>query len=156
MSSSIRGTSSVAQGNAFFINIATLALTDMLKADGSTATVAGKAGKATGAFDGGAAGSVVLRDMGKTVRIPGQSFASTNVIQRVLRKVQYVDNLAMSGLTAGVPTNGFINYNEGVGGGTADADLTGFQSFYIEITPITATSGGVTNTGLPKFARLSL
>jgi hypothetical protein len=56
----------------------------------------------------------------------------------------------MSSLTAGVPTNGFIDYNEGVGGGAADTGLPGFQSFYIEITPISS------GTGVPKFARLSL
>ena len=147
MSSAGRTTSSVAQGNAFFINVVSLLANDMLKADGSTATVAGRA---TAAFTAGAVGTVVLRDMGKTVRIPPQSNAASNTVQRVLRKVQYVDNLAMSGLTAGVPTNGFINYNEGVGGGVADAGLTGFQSFYIEITPISS------GTGLPKFARLSI
>jgi hypothetical protein len=135
----------VAQGNTFYINIATLAATDLLKADGSTATIAGKSSWQTGA-----AGTVVLRDMGRTVRIPGQSFAAGNTVQRVLRKVQYVDNLAKSGLTAGVPTNGFINFNQGVGGGVADADLPGFQSFYIEITPISS------GTGVPKFARLAL
>jgi hypothetical protein len=143
MSSAGRTTSSVVQGNAFFINIATLVTSDLLKADGTTATIAGRAGWQTGA-----AGTVVLRDMGKTVRIPGNGQSGT--VQRVLRKVQYVDNFAMSALTAGVPTNGFINYNEGVGGGVADAGLTGFQSFYIEITPISS------GTGVPKFARLSL
>ena len=144
MSSAIRSTSSVSQGNAFFINVAVLADTDFLTANGVKANFTGAADIASA---GSGAGGVVLRDMGKTVRIPATN--PTGSYQRVLRKVQYVDTRYLTPLVAGAPAN-FINYNEGVGG-TPDAGLTGFQSFFIEITAVP--SGAVS---VPKFARLSV
>jgi len=145
MSSSIRATSNVAQGNAFFINVAALAATDLLTANGTAATFNGSANIVTA---GGSVGGVVLRDMGKTVRIPATN--ATGLYQRVLRKVQFVDPGALTPLVNGVPANGFVNYNEGVGG-ALDSGLTGFQSFFIEISAVP--SGAVS---VPKFARLSV
>ena len=144
MSSAVRATSNVAQGNAFFINVATLAAADILNAAGSTATFTGSA-----ALTGALAGSVVLRDLGKTVRIPGYAPVTGVTTQRILRKVQRVNTGAMTPLVNGVPAS-FVNFNEGVGG-TTDSGLSGFETFFIEISPV---SGA--NTGLPKFARLSV
>jgi hypothetical protein len=65
----------------------------------------------------------VLRDLGRTVRIPPTS--STSTYQETLREVQLVDSSAMTALVAGQPAS-FVNYNEGVGG-TA--------SFFVRIEP---------------------
>jgi len=145
MSSAVRATSNVAQGNAFFINVATLAAADLLNASGSSATFTGSA-----ALTNALAGSVVLRDMGKTVRIPGYAPVTGVTTQRILRKVQWVNpTVPPTALVNGRPAS-FVNYNEGVGG-TPDSGLSGFQSFFIEVSPVSGT-----NSGLPKFARLSL
>jgi len=147
MSSTVRATSSVRQGNGYFTNIATVATTDLLDATGAAATVGGPAGWQTGTI-----GTVVLRDMGKTVRVPATSNGYGNY-QRILRKVQRVDPSAQTS-TAFPVTNGFVGFNEGVGG-SADAgsgnNPSGFETFYIEI--------GATNAAAstpPKFVRCGL
>jgi hypothetical protein len=133
MSSVVRSPSTVNQGVAYLINVGTVANgTNTFDSTGATVTVVGLAASS-------AAGTLVVRDLGKTVRVPATSNgSSTN--QRLLRKVQRVDGGAATDATWPV-TNGFVGFNEGVGGSTSD-----YASFYIEL-------GGVGDT-LPKFARL--
>lgn len=137
----------VAQGNSFFINVrnivtvvgtaTNLALSGpvALNADGTAATVPtwtitgnGSAGTANGTFV--AAGAAVLRDLGKTINIPGNLASGT--LQQKLRLVQLVDQRAMTTpLVAGMPTS-FVGYNEGAGPAN--------NVFYIAIEP-NATNG---------------
>jgi hypothetical protein len=137
--------STVAQGNAFFINIVAITTADLLDVNGSTTSVTGPAGWQSGG--GAAAGQVVLRDLGKTVRIPATNAYGS--YQRMLRKVQKVDTPALTSSAFPV-TNGFVGFNEGVGG-SADAgsgtNPSGFETFYIEI----GTDG---QNPSPKFVRL--
>jgi hypothetical protein len=129
--------STVVQGNAFFINIAAITAADLLDQDGVQTSVGGPAGWQTGAL-----GAVVLRDLGKTVRIPATNAYGS--YQRVLRKVQRVDTPALTSSAFPV-TNGFVDFNEGVGGAAAD-----YESFYINVTPAAASGNGTQ----PKFVRL--
>ena len=118
-----------------YVNIIALGATtsaDTFDATGATVTVVGLGASSS-------SGTLVVRDLGKTVRVPGTSNGSSSY-QRILRKVQRVDANAATEATWPV-TNGFVGFNDGVGGSTAD-----YASFYIEM-------GGVSNT-LPKFARL--
>jgi hypothetical protein len=148
MSSTVRATSSVRQGNTYFTNIATVATTDLLDATGATTVVVNNAG----AWQTGTIGTVVLRDLGKTVRVPATSNGSGNY-QRILRKVQRVDVGAQTS-TAFPVSNGFVGFNEGVGG-AADAgsgnNPSGFETFYIQIGATTAAASTP-----PKFVRCGL
>jgi hypothetical protein len=79
MSSSISTLASLSR-DAFFINVQVVATTDFLSATGSTFSPAPTANTAIG--------SVLLRDMGKTIRTPAQGPTSGN--QLILRKVVVV------------------------------------------------------------------
>jgi hypothetical protein len=129
---------SASQGRNFYINILTLAATDLLDANGAQATISNN----VGGWQTGTIGNVVLRDMGKTVRIPANN--ATGSAQRVLRKVQRVDTACLTSSAFPV-TNGFVGFNEGVGGASTD-----YESFYINITPAAASGNGTQ----PKFVRL--
>ena len=152
MTSVLRSTDNVKQGSAFYINI--LRVSDWMIRD--------EKGESLNGSDyinwpvgfprdqGWPPGSLVLRDMGKTIRLPVQGLKSKNDCQRILRKVQYIDNTAS---TVPVPPPNYVNYNEGVAGNSKG----NFISFYIEL------SGTATNNGnfgpeenCGRFARLAL
>jgi len=141
MSAAARGLSTTVQGNSFFINITSFTPgVDSLDATGAVTAVTGLQGVQ-------AAGALVLRDMGRTIRVPGGQSASASNVQRVLRKVQRFDAGA---LTAGPfpVTNGFVGFNEGVGGAADGASTVGYETFFIEVTPESANA--------TRFARIML
>ena len=126
----------VAQGNAFYVNVADVTKANILTATGAEATswpdVLGTAGTTAAA-----AGALVVRDLGKTVRFPGTAGGTTR--QEVLRKVELVDTAALTGLTSGVAANGFVGFNEGSGPVAENV-------FYIAVKP--------NATNAVKFAKL--
>jgi len=135
MSSLTRDVAAAKQGNNYFINVV-----EVIPGT-HTFDVTGAAAPVTGLQGHQAAGALILRDMGKTVRVPGTYNSGTNT-QRILRKVQRFDGSAAS--TASWPvTNGFVGFNDGVGGAAADS-VAGYETFYIEVSGV----------GAPKFARL--
>ena len=134
---------STSQGSRFYVNLAQIAAgTDTFDSAGNAITVTGVATTTT-------IGQLVVRDLGKTVRVPGTSNGS-GTAQRILRKVQRVDSNASTDASWPV-TNGFVGFNEGVSG-AADSgsgnNPTGFGTFYIEV-------GGVT-TGTVKWASVNV
>jgi len=135
---SATGLASTTQGSSFFINVASINNgTDTLDATGAAVVIAGM----PGTF---AAGALVVRSLGKTVRVPGQGNGNSTA-QRILRKVQRFDPGADTAASWPV-TNGFVGFNDGVGG--IDSGVVGgYETFYIEA------SGAV--SGSAKFARLS-
>jgi len=135
---SARGLSNTLQGNSFFINITAFTPgVDSLDSTGTATAVTGLQGVQ-------AAGALVLRDMGKTIRVPGQSNSGTS--QRILRKVQRFDGGADTTGTFPV-TNGFVGFNAGVGGAADAAGAGGYETFYVELSGF--------NGSTTRFARLS-
>lgn len=136
--SAARSLRSTVQGNSFFINITAFTPgVDSLDATGTAVAVAGLQGAQ-------AAGALVLRDMGKTVRVPATS--SSGSTQRILRKVQRFDGGADTTGTFPV-TNGFVGFNEGVGGAADSSTATGYETFYVELSGF--------NGSTTRFARLA-
>jgi len=135
---SARGLSNTLQGNSFFINITSFTPgVDSLDATGTATAVTGLQGVQE-------AGALVLRDMGKTVRVPATSSSGTT--QRILRKVQRFDGGADT--TGAFPvTNGFVGFNEGVGGAADSASAGGYETFYVELSGF--------NGSTTRFARLA-
>ena len=134
------GLANVNQGSAFYINVVATAATDAYDATGAAAA----GSSVTGALTAAAAGAVLVRDMGKTIRIAAQGatnhYGSVSVAQ-VLRKVQLVRATVDSDMPgANVPLSSFIGLNEGVSGTAANA----FETFYIQLSPVS------------KWARLAL
>ena len=126
-----RSLANVRQGSAFYVNIVAVTLADTYLADGTAAT-----GTNFGAL--GAAGTVLLRDMGKTVRVAAQSNTShiaSAPISLVLRKVQIVRPVVASTMSATTtaPLSSFVGLNEGVSGNAANS----FETFYIQVSPVT-------------------
>ncbi len=137
MSSVNRGLKNTEQGNAYFINMIATTSNDFRDMTGAPLDPL-PSGVGNGTFSQGA---IMLRDLGKTVRIPGNRSTSNNNQQRILRLVQRVDVAAQSL----VNSDSFINYNEGVGG-KADDGINGFETFYIDLI----------GTGAPKWVRISV
>ena len=132
------------QGSKFFVNIGSVTVN--VDTFDSTGAVTSPTGFPSGAQT---IGQLVVRDMGKTVRVPATSNGN-NTTQRILRKVQRIDSIASTDATWPV-TNGFVGFNAGVGGAADSGSGTnpsGFQTFYIEV-------GGVT-TGTVKWASLAM
>jgi hypothetical protein len=115
----------VAQGNAFYINVAAVKNLNILTATGAAATNVPVAVAALDATTGVLAGGLVVRDLGKTVRFPGS--AGGGVLQQVLRKVELIDTGALTPLVDGLPAS-FVNFNEGSGN-------TARNVFYIAVKP---------------------
>ncbi len=137
---SATGLASTNQGSSFFINVASVQTgVDTLDATGTAITPAGM----SGAY---AAGALVVRSLGKTIRVPAQG--STGTSQRILRKVQRFDPTCDTTVSAFPVTNGFVGFNEGVGGAD-NGVVSGYETFYIEA------SGGIASGAVAKFARLS-
>jgi hypothetical protein len=135
MSSVSRAPANVYQGDAFFVNLNTFTPElHTLDASGNPVEVAGVnyGVSGNGTYS---AGSLFLRDMGKTIRVPGQTTdAVFNGNQRLLRKVQVVGR----GTTGPFPvTNHFINFTEGVSG-SADvfqgALPSGYATFFVDLS----------------------
>jgi hypothetical protein len=137
------GFQNTSQGGAFFVNLTSfVASQHAFDASGNNVEVAGVNGTSY------AAGELLVRDLGKTIRVPGQTIDAVWTGRlRTLRKVQIVGQANQVGFPV---TNHFIGYNEGVSGG---ADVfqgtlpSGFATFYVDF------SGQ--NSGV-RFARLSV
>jgi hypothetical protein len=135
------GLSNVNQGSAFYINVVATAATDAYDATGAAAA----ASSSTVALTAAAAGSVLVRDMGKTVRIAAHGATShygSVSVALVLRKVQLVRGGPVDSNMgdANVPLSSFVGLNEGVAGTAANS----FETFFIQLSPAS------------KWARLSL
>jgi hypothetical protein len=106
--SSVQTQKSQVPANKLYVNIVNIA-TQIVKTDLSVVSWAGSVGTT--------AGSVVLRDMGKTVYLPDPTTASSaNAQSTILRKVQWV------------PTGTYGVY--GTGAGTGDAAAGGREEYY--------------------------
>ena len=134
MSSATRSSANTEQGNRFFINVAAV----------TAAAGSGHVYDATGAqvalvntaLSAVAAGGVLVRDMGKTVRIAAQgatAHAASVSVAQVLRKVQLVRGGPVDSNMgdANVALSSFIGLNEGVSGNAANS----FETFYIQLSP---------------------
>jgi hypothetical protein len=127
--SSYFGVANVEQGNAFFVNIATLSAGDFLAADGTGLSLEPVLNAL--ALGSPTIGTVTVRDMGKTIRL------GTGATQKTLRLVQRVDSAAAG-------TN-----NDGVGGVSTATGSNGYETFYINLYPTIPSS-------TVKWVRLSL
>jgi len=148
MSSINRGPKNTEQGNAYFINILATIGGDFRDSTGATLNPLPQGIiNATGGDGIFSAGGLMLRDLGKTIRIPGNGNSSTSQsnYQRTLRLVQRV---APECQTA-VNTGSFVNFNEGVGGKSADG-INGYDTFYIELNGSSTLSSGF------KWARITV
>ena len=136
MSSVTRSAANIEQGNKFFTNIAAV----------TAAAGSGNVYDATGAqvalsstsLSSAAVGTVVVRDMGKTIRVAAQgadNHAASVKISMVLRKVQLVRATVASTMSATttVPLSTFVGLNDGVSGNAANS----FETFYIQVSPVT-------------------
>lgn len=145
MSSVARSPQNTSQGDAYFVNITNLeASSHVLDACGNSVEVAGV--DYNNIYP---PGTLFLRDMGKTIRVPGQTLDTVWIGHaRTLRKVQLVGTNPTHNFPV---TNGFTNYNEGVSG-IQDARTgslpSGYATFYIDLA----------DRGEPavRFARLSV
>jgi len=136
MSSANRSVANTERGSQYYVNIATLGSTT--SADTYDATGAVISGGAV--TDGMTVGQCLVRDMGKTLRVP----INTSVINtagttkyRVLRKVQLVSAASMdyaSTNSGNSNTDGVLNT-----AGSSNKLLAG-GTFYIELSP-TAVAG---------------
>jgi len=145
MSSVARAPQNTSQGDAFFVNLTPFVPSQhTLDASGNAVEVAGINYTTTYA-----AGALFLRDMGKTIRVPGQTIdAVWSGRLRTLRKVQVVGNANQVGFPV---TNHFINYNEGVAGSQdvfQGALPSGYATFYVDLAG--------QQDPIVRFARLSV
>jgi hypothetical protein len=147
MSSVSRSPQNTSQGDAFFVNITNFVPSvHTLDASGNPVEVDGIEYNSTYA-----PGAMFLRDMGKTIRVPGQTIdAVWSGRMRTLRKVQFVGQASQVGFPV---TNGFGNYNEGVSGSqdTFQGTLpSGYATFYVDLN-------NQNDSGpIVRFARLSV
>lgn len=136
MSSATRSAANTEQGNRFFINVAAVTSAagsgHVYNATGAQVALVGTAQLAANP------GAVLVRDMGKTIRIAAQgatAHAASVSVAQVLRKVQLVRATVDSEMgSANVPLSSFIGLNEGVSG---NADNS-FETFYIQLSPTSA------------------
>jgi hypothetical protein len=145
MSSVARAPQNTSQGDAFFVNLTSFVPSaSTLDASGNPVEVAGIDYTQTYA-----PGSLFLRDMGKTIRVPGQTIDAVWTGRlRTLRKVQVVGQANQVGFPV---TNYFINYNEGVSGSPdvfQGALPSGYATFYVDLAG--------QNDPVVRFARLSV
>lgn len=148
MSSITRSPQSTSQGDAFFVNITNFVPTNhTLDASGNPVVVDG-----IDYANVYAPGAMFLRDMGKTIRVPGQTLNAVWAGRlRTLRKVQFVATANQVGFPV---TNGFVGYNEGVSGAQdiyQGSLPSGYATFYVDLND-------QNNNGQPiaRFARLSV
>jgi hypothetical protein len=149
MSSVARAPSYTSQGDAYFVNVTPFSPNyHALDASGNEVVVDG-----IDYSTSYPAGSMFLRDMGKTIRVPGQTIdAVWSGRLRTLRKVQVVGQPNQVGFPV---TNGFVDYNEGVSG-AQDVFVgplpSGYATFYIDLNDQNDTP----NRPKARFARISV
>lgn len=111
------------QGSAFYVNINTVLPTNAL--DETGAAISPPLTRLSGG-----PGSILLRDMGRTIRVSTASsnYAATPSVNLVLRKVQIVEQSPIASSMPGnnAPINNFVGFNEGVGS----------DAFYIQLSPV--------------------
>ena len=113
------GFRNTSQGGAFYVNITPFwAQMHTLDASGNAVEVPGvQYWISPGNSYAYPSGSLFLRDLGQTIRVPGQTGdAVWSGRLRSLRKVQLVGQASQVGFPV---TNGFVDYNEGVAGAYA-------------------------------------
>jgi len=136
MTSVLRTSANTERGTQFYVNADTITYSDCFDANG-TALASG------GTTNSLAVGLCLVRDMGKTLRVPVNTLSSTVSGQtkyRVLRKVQFVDAASMdyaSTNSGNSNTDGVINSS-----GATNKLLAG-GCFYIEISPARAAGTAV-------------
>lgn len=96
MSSVVSSVASPAHGARFFVSLASSS--NIYTADGTTASAQGV--------------GVIVRDMGKTIRVPGSS-GVTGTSQRILRKVSKITRGAQTLVTASTPVSNFVGFSQG-------------------------------------------
>ena len=137
------------RGTQFYINILALGSTtssDTFDATGARIT----SGAVT---DGAAIGAVLVRDMGKTLRVPintGVTNTAGTTKYRVLRKVQLVSAASMDVAS----TNGGNSNTDGVYSGSDNKLGTG-AVFYIELGGNTVGGGVVVGLGGARWASVN-
>ena len=147
--SSLRVKASTERGTQFFTNIATIVVADRFDANG-TALSGGSANTAAHGTST-TVGGVIVRDMGKVLRVPINSLSSTvsGTKYRVLRKVQLLDVSSMSlASTVGGNSN-----TDGIA--TLDAATSGLLAggcFYIQVGGTAADGTAYTS----RWANLNL
>jgi hypothetical protein len=129
----LRTTANTERGTQFYINTDTITYADCFDVNG-TALASGGATNSLGV------GLCLLRDMGKTLRLPNNTLSSTgaNTKYRLLRKVQFVDLASMDLLTV---TNG--NQEGVINTSGATHKLGAGGTFYIELSPARAAGTAV-------------
>ena len=147
--SGLRVKASTERGSAFFTNIATIVVADRFDANG-TALSGGSANTAAHGTST-TVGGVIVRDMGKVLRVPINSLSSTvsGTKYRVLRKVQLLDVGSMS-LASTVGSN---SNTDGVA--TLDGATSGLLAggcFYIQVGGTAADGTAYTS----RWANLNL
>jgi hypothetical protein len=164
--SSLRTRAANRRGDQYFVNIVALAVATSGNANDAYDSTGASLMTTTGltalqlGFTGAspAAGTVMVRDMGTQVTIPGDyQGVSGNTARRVLRKVQLIAADASS-----LNTAANNNINEGVKGTATGSTTTaqgnvanpGFGCFYIEVGGIAPSNNAV--GGVNKWASLSL
>ena len=147
--SALRVKANTERGTQFFTNTAAILVSDRFNASG-VALAAGSGNDVRSAI--GAAGLIVVRDMGKTIRVPINSLSSTVAATkfRLLRKVQLIDVTSMSAAA----TVGGNSNTDGVSDQTsAVTGLLAGGTFYIEFGGLLA--DGTTSLAV-KWANLNL
>jgi hypothetical protein len=129
----LRTVANTERGSQFYVNTDTITYADCFDANG-TALASG------GATNSLAVGLCLVRDMGKTLRLPNNTLSSTtsNTKYRLLRKVQFVDVSSMDLLTV---SNG--NQEGVINTSGATHKLLAGGTFYIEISPARVAGTGV-------------
>jgi hypothetical protein len=137
------------RGSAFFTNIATIVVADRFDANG-TALSGGTANTAAHGTST-TVGGVIVRDMGKVLRVPVNSLSSTvaGTKYRLLRKVQLVDVGAMS-LASTVGGNSNTDGVSATAGATTG--LLAGGTFYIDVGGTAADGSAYTS----RWASLNL
>lgn len=153
MSSVLRSVANTERGSQYYINTTTTVVGDRFNANG-VALTAGTLNSGSGneRCGIGAVGTILVRDMGKTLRVPINTLSSTvaGTKYRVLRKVQLVD---VTSETTAATNNGNSN-TDGVSDQTSAATgLLAGGCFYIEFGGLLA--DGSTTLAV-KFARLRI
>lgn len=148
--SALRTTANTERGTQYYVNIVALGSTTTSDAfDATGARITGGA-----ITDSAAAGAALVRDMGKTLRVPvstGVTNTAGTTKYRVLRKVQLVHTASMdvaSTVGANSNTDGVINT-----AGSSHLLLAG-GTFYIELGGNTVGGGVTVGLSGSKWARV--
>jgi hypothetical protein len=136
------------RGSQYFVNILSVVNgTDTFDSTGTAMTATG-IGDATQTFT---IGTVLVRDMGTNITVPGD-YSGTGTVRKTLRKVQFVQRSVASLNTT------LANANDGTGGiasgtaTTAQGNVTqpGFGCFYIELGGINVQGSKWVSLNLPN------